>query len=39
LGGFAPTQSNTSNIDAYTFTIIKTAASTFTVLAAQSTYG
>jgi hypothetical protein len=39
LGGFAPTQSNSGNIDAYTFTIIKTASSTFTLLAAQSTYG
>lgn len=32
-GGTAPAAGNASAIDAYTFTIIKTAASTFTVLA------
>lgn len=33
-GGTAPTSGNTSAIDVYTYAIIKTAASTFTVLAA-----
>ena len=32
-GGTAPTSGNASAIDVYTFTIIKTAAATFTVLA------
>ena len=32
-GGIAPTAGNASSIDAYTFTIIKTASATFTVLA------
>jgi hypothetical protein len=32
-GGSAPTAGNASGIDAYTFTIIKTADATFTVLA------
>lgn len=34
-GGTAPTGGNASAIDVYTFTIIKTASATFTVLAAQ----
>jgi len=32
LGGSAPTSGNASSIDSYSFTIIKTAASTYTVL-------
>lgn len=34
-GGTAPTAGNASAIDVYTFTIIKTASATFTVLASQ----
>ena len=34
-GGTAPTTGNASSIDSYTFTIIKTATSTYTVLASQ----
>jgi hypothetical protein len=34
-GGTAPTGGNSSSIDSYTFTIIKTASATFTVLASQ----
>ena len=37
-GGSAPTGGNASGIDVYTFTIIKTADATFTVLASQSQY-
>ena len=37
-GGSAPTAGNASGIDVYTFTIIKTADATFTVLASQSQY-
>lgn len=37
-GGSAPTGGNASGIDVYTFTIIKTANATFTVLASQSQY-
>ena len=37
-GGSAPTGGNASGIDAYTFTIIKTASATFTVLAAQTQF-
>ncbi len=37
-GGVAPSAGNASSLDAYTFTIIKTAANTFTVLAAQSKF-
>lgn len=33
-GGTAPSAGNTNSIDAYSFTIIKTASATFTVLAA-----
>jgi hypothetical protein len=34
-GGTAPTAGNASSIDSYTFTIIKTASATYTVLASQ----
>jgi hypothetical protein len=34
-GGVAPTAGNASGIDIYSYTIIKTASATFTVLAAQ----
>ena len=37
-GGSAPTGGNASGIDVYTFTIIKTAANTFTVLASQTQF-
>ena len=37
-GGSAPTAGNASGIDVYTFTIIKTADATFTVLASQTQY-
>lgn len=37
-GGSAPTEGNASGIDVYTFTIIKTADATFTVLASQSQF-
>ena len=37
-GGTAPTSGNASSIDSYTFVIIKTGASTFTVLAAQTKF-
>jgi hypothetical protein len=37
-GGSAPTAGNASSIDVYTFTIIKTADATFTVLASQTQY-
>ena len=37
-GGTAPTAGNASQIDAYTFTIIKTASATYTVLAAQTKF-
>lgn len=37
-GGSAPTAGNVSGIDAYTYTIIKTGAATFTVLAAQTRF-
>lgn len=37
-GGAAPTSGNASGIDVYSFSIIKTAASTYTVLAAQVKY-
>ena len=36
--GSAPTSGNASSIDAYTFTIIKTASNTYTVLASQIKY-
>ena len=37
-GGTAPTSGNASGIDGYTFTIIKTADATFTVLASQTQF-
>ena len=37
-GGDAPTEGNASGIDSYTFTIIKTADATFTVLASLTQY-
>ena len=37
-GGSAPTAGNASGIDVYTFTIIKTASATFTVLASLTAY-
>jgi hypothetical protein len=37
-GGTAPTGGNASAIDIYTFTIIKTASATFTVLASQTKF-
>lgn len=37
-GGSAPTGGNANSIDVYTFTIIKTGNSTFTVLASQTQY-
>jgi len=37
-GGSAPTAGNVSSLDTYTYTIIKTADATFTVLAAQTQF-
>jgi hypothetical protein len=37
-GGTAPAAGNASSIDVYTFTIIKTASATFTVLASQTRF-
>jgi hypothetical protein len=37
-GGAAPTGGNVTSNDVYTFTAIKTASSTFTVLAAQTQF-
>lgn len=37
-GGSAPSAGNASGLDVYTFTIIKTAAATFTVLASLTQY-
>jgi len=37
-GGSAPTTGNASSNDVYTYTAIKTAASTYTVLAAQTQF-
>jgi hypothetical protein len=37
-GGSAPTAGNASSIDVYTFTIVKTADATFTVLASQTQF-
>lgn len=37
-GGSAPTSGNANSLDIYTFTIIKTADATFTVLAAQTQF-
>ncbi len=38
LGGAAPTGGNASGVDSYSFTIIKTAASTYTVFASQARF-
>ena len=37
-GGAAPTAGNINSLDVYTYTIIKTGSSTFTVLAAQTQF-
>lgn len=37
-GGTAPSAGNASGVDAYTYTIIKTGAATFTVFAAQTRF-
>jgi len=37
-GGTAPTSGNASSIDAYTYTIVKTASATFTVFASQTKF-
>jgi hypothetical protein len=37
-GGVAPTAGNASSIDSYSFTVIKTAGSAFTVLASQTQF-
>jgi hypothetical protein len=37
-GGTAPSAGNANSIDAYTFTIIKTASATYTVLASQTRF-
>lgn len=37
-GGSAPTSGNASSIDIYTYTVIKTASATYTVLASQSQF-
>jgi hypothetical protein len=37
-GGIAPTFGNTSGVDVYNYSIIKTAANTYNVLASQSRY-
>jgi hypothetical protein len=37
-GGSAPAAGNVSSIDVYTYTVIKTAAATFTVLASQTQF-
>jgi hypothetical protein len=37
-GGTAPTAGNASSIDVYTYAIIKTASSTYTVLASQTQF-
>lgn len=37
-GGTAPTTGNANSIDTYTFTIIKTASATYTVIAAQTRF-
>jgi hypothetical protein len=37
-GGSAPASGNPSGIDVYTFTIIKTATDTYTVLASQTEF-
>lgn len=37
-GGTAPTTGNTSSIDVYTYTIVKTASATYTVFASQTKF-
>lgn len=37
-GGEAPTEGNASGVDVYTFTIVKTASATYTVLASQQQF-
>jgi hypothetical protein len=37
-GGSAPTSGNASSIDSYNYVIVKTAASTYTVLASQTKF-
>lgn len=37
-GGTAPTTGNASSIDAYTYTVIKTASATYTVFASQTKF-
>jgi len=37
-GGAAPSAGNVSSVDAYSFTVIKTAGSAFTVLASQTQF-
>jgi hypothetical protein len=37
-GGTAPTAGNALGIDVYSYTVIKTASATFTVLAAQTQF-
>jgi hypothetical protein len=37
-GGTAPTSGNTSSIDAYTYTIVKTGSAAFTVFASQTKF-
>lgn len=38
MGGTAPTSGNTSSIDTYSYVVIKTAASTYTVLASRTQF-
>lgn len=38
INGLTPSAGNPNSIDAYTYTIIKTASATFTVLASQATF-
>jgi hypothetical protein len=38
LGGTAPSSGNINSIDAYVYTIIKTASATYTVLASQNKF-
>jgi hypothetical protein len=38
LGGVAPATGTVNGVDAYVYTIIKTAASTYTVLASQNKF-
>jgi hypothetical protein len=38
LGGAAPTGGNASSVDSYSFTIVETAASTYTIFASQARF-